>query len=144
MAEIKKKKYVYYHCTGNKDRCPEKWVREEEIARQFGQAIAALRMDEDVVAAHKESHADEKKYHGEQTAALKTQHEKLQHRLDAMYEDKLDGVIDQDFYVRKSTTWKKEQDDITRKIEAHRGADRWYLDEGVKLLELMQQVVTSL
>ncbi|MCK5680182.1 recombinase family protein, partial [bacterium] len=25
-AEIKKGKYVYYHCTGNKGKCPEKWV----------------------------------------------------------------------------------------------------------------------
>ena len=33
VAEIKKKRYVYYHCTGNKGKCPEKWVREEEVAR---------------------------------------------------------------------------------------------------------------
>ena len=32
VAEIKKGKYVYYHCTGNKGKCPEKWVREEEVA----------------------------------------------------------------------------------------------------------------
>ena len=65
VAEIKKKRYVYYHCTGNKGKCSEKWVREEEVARQFGQAIAALRMDEEVlewlVSALKESHADEVK-----------------------------------------------------------------------------------
>jgi hypothetical protein len=45
VAEIKKKQYAYYHCTGNKGKCPEKWVREEEIARQFGQAIGAIKMD---------------------------------------------------------------------------------------------------
>ena len=70
VAEIKKKQYVYYHCTGNKGKCPEKWVREEEIARQFGQAIGAIKMDNDVlnwvITALKESHADEKKYHSEQ------------------------------------------------------------------------------
>ena len=30
-AEIKKGKYVYYHCTENKGKCPEKWAREEEV-----------------------------------------------------------------------------------------------------------------
>ena len=145
VAEIKKKRYIYYHCTGNKGKCPEKWVREEEVARQFGQAIAALKMDEQVlewvVSALKESHADEMKYHDEQTAALRAYYEKLQRRLDVMYEDKLDGIIEQDFYERKSAAWKKEQDDVARKIESHQGAGRSYLDEGVKLLELMQKAV---
>jgi hypothetical protein len=80
VAEIKKKKYVYYHCTGNKGKCPEKWVREEEIARQFGQAIGAIKMDNDVlswvIAALKESHADTKKYHADRMARLQAQYEK--------------------------------------------------------------------
>ncbi len=145
VAEIKKKQYVYYHCTGNKGKCPEKWVREEEIARQFGQAIGAIKMDHDVmtwvIAALKESHADTRKYHADRMTALQTQYEKLQHRLDAMYEDKLDGRIDQDFYDRKSTVWKSEQDEILRRIEQLQNANRSYLDEGSKLLELAQRAV---
>ena len=31
-----KGRYVYYHCTGYKGKCPEKYVREEDIAAQFG------------------------------------------------------------------------------------------------------------
>jgi hypothetical protein len=34
-AEIKKGRYVYYHCTGYKGKCPEKYVREEEMARSL-------------------------------------------------------------------------------------------------------------
>ncbi len=56
-------------------------------------------------------------------------------------EDKLDGRIDQDFYDRKSSEWKKEQDDILLKIERQQEANRSYLDEGVKLLELVQRAV---
>ena len=89
VAEIKKQQYVYYHYTGKKGKCPEKWVREEEIARQFGQAIRAIKMDTDViswiVAALKESHADEKKFHSGHITALQAQHEKLRNRLGAMY-----------------------------------------------------------
>ncbi len=145
VAEIKKKKYVYYHCTGNKGKCQEKWVREEEVARQFGQAISALKLDDEVldwvIAALKESHADEKKYHDGKIAALQAQYDKLQNRLDAMYDDKLDGNIDQEFYDRKSAAWKKEQDEIIRKLERHQTANRAYLDEGIKLLELAQRAV---
>ena len=145
VAEIKKKRYIYYHCTGNKGKCPEKWVREEEIARQFGEAISAIKMDNDVlgwvVAALKESHADEIEYHSELMSALQRQYDKLQHRLDTMYDDKLDGTIDQEFYDRKSSAWEKEQDDIMCKIANHQAANRTYLDEGVKLLELAQRAV---
>lgn len=144
-AEIKKKRYVYYHCTGNKGKCPEKWVREEVVAEQFGRIIGNLRMDSDVlawvVAALKESHQDEKKYHEELIVGLQEKYRKIQHRLDAMYEDKLDGRIDQDFYDRKSSEWKLEQDAILKKIENHQGANRTYFNEGIKLLELAQRAV---
>ena len=58
-----------------------------------------------------------------------------------MYEDKLDGRIDQDFYNRKNAEWKNGQDQILRKIERHQSASRSYVDEGVKLLELAQRAV---
>src|SRR5262249_18557101 len=38
-AEVKKGRYVYYHCTGHKGKCPEKYVREEAMAAQFGVAL---------------------------------------------------------------------------------------------------------
>ena len=144
-AEIKKGKYVYYHCTGNKGKCPEKWVREEEIDRQFGQVIAALKMDKEVldwvVKALKESHQDEKQYHNEQIDNLQKQCKKIKQRLDTMYIDKLDGQIDQEFYDEKRFEWQKEIDDIFRKIDCHNQANRAYFEDGIKLLELSQRAV---
>ena len=146
VAEIKKNRYVYYHCTKNRGKCPEKWVREEEVARQFGRAISAIKIDKKVldwvVTALKESHADEMKYHMEIINALQTQSDKIQRRLYAMYMDKLDGRIDENFFDQKSKEWKQEQYDIFRKIERHQRADKSYMDEGVKLLELAQRAVT--
>jgi len=76
-AELKRGKYVYYHCTSHKGKCDERYVREEELARQFGEALAAIRMDaevsERVVTALKASHGDEKRYHDETITALQTQ-----------------------------------------------------------------------
>ena len=42
-----------------------------------------------------------------------------------------------DFFETTSAKWRKEQDDILRKIEQHKNADRAYIDEGV--LELAQK-----
>ena len=48
----------------------------------------------------------------------------------------LDGHITQEFYDQKSMEWRIEQDKILEKIEKHQNANRSYLDEGIKLLEL--------
>jgi site-specific DNA recombinase len=45
------------------------------------------------------------------------------------------------FYDRKSLVWKSKQDGILCKIERFQTANRSYLDEGVKLLELAQRAV---
>ena len=120
-------------------------MREEEVARQFGLAIGAIRMDEEVlgwvIAALKESHADEMKFHADCMETLQNKYSKLARRLDALYEDKLDGNIDQDFFSRKSGEWKKELNAIQQKMERHQSAGWSYIDEGVKLLELAQRAV---
>jgi len=47
----------------------------------------------------------------------------------------------QDFHDWKSTAWRREQDEILRKLERYQNANRSYLDEGVKILELAQRAV---
>jgi site-specific DNA recombinase len=144
-AEIKKGCYIYYHCTGNKGRCPERYVREEEIAAQFGEALRAIQLDEEVLGwvltALRHSHGDERRYHHEMIASLQKQNQRLQDRLDRMYIDKLDGTISQDYFDRMSEAFRKEQRDLLHKIEQHQSAHETYLEEGVRLLELAQKAV---
>ena len=144
-AEMKKQRYVYYHCTGFKGKCPERYVREEEVARQFGEALNAIKIDDEALdwikRTLKESHDTEKQYHDEMITKLQSQSDRLQRRLEALYIDKLDGVISREFYDQKSTEWRLDQEKILKKIEQHQHANKSYLDEGVKLLELAQDAV---
>jgi DNA invertase Pin-like site-specific DNA recombinase len=50
VGEIKKQRYVYYHCTGYKGRCDEPYVREEVIGQQFSELLGRLTFDEEVLA----------------------------------------------------------------------------------------------
>ena len=81
VAEIKKGKYVYCHCTGNKRRCPEKWVREEGVARQFGQAIGAIKLDSEILdwvtRSLKENQEVSKKKQTDRLTKLEDQYSKL-------------------------------------------------------------------
>ncbi len=140
VAEKKKGKYVYYHCTGNKGKCGEPWVREEELSQQFGDALKALHFDPDILEWVRDtlraSHVDEKEFHNKVVAELQKRYQKLQDRIDAMYVDKLDGNISGAYFEEKSAEWRKEQADTRRKIEVHEQANQSYIEEGIQLLEL--------
>ncbi len=66
VGEKKKNKYVYYHCTGNKGKCPEPYAREEVLEACFADLLKGLVFDDEVmdwiVDALHQSHADEKKF----------------------------------------------------------------------------------
>ena len=42
VAELKKGRYVYYHCTGYRQKCPEPYVRQERLEAHFAEALAQL------------------------------------------------------------------------------------------------------
>jgi len=139
-GEIKKRRYVYYHCTGYKGKCPEPYVREEILAERFSGLLERLDFGEEVLnwisAALRESHADERKEHEAAVARLQVEYERLQNRIHAMYLDKLDGRVDRGFFDRMSAEWRSEQDRCTREITWHQSAEQAYLEEGVRLLDL--------
>ncbi len=140
VGEIKKGRYVYYHCTGYKGKCEEPYVREEVISEKFSEVLGRLTFGDAVLSwvtkALRESHADEQKEHDAAIARLQAEHDRLQRRLHAMYVDKLDDRIDRSFYVQMSEQWQLEQDKLMQEIVRHQAADRSYLEEGVRLIEL--------
>ena len=52
VGEIKKERYVYYHCTGYADKCQgpascrRRYVREEVLEKQFTELLGFLKFDE--------------------------------------------------------------------------------------------------
>ena len=147
VGEIKKQRYVYYHCTGYADKCQgnpascrRKHVREEALEAQFTELLGRLRFDDEVLewvrdALHA-SHANERHEHEEAIKRHQAEYNRLNDRIHAMYVDKLDGLVDAAFYEKMSNQWREEQARCLREIERHQSADKSYLDEGVALLDL--------
>lgn len=142
-AEIKKGKYVYYHCTFSKGRCENTYIREDRLAEKLGEIVKNIQIDnqilEWIIEALKESHKDEKEYHDRQIQTLNTQYKILQNRIDKMYDDKVDGKISEDFWLEKYNQYRQEQEDIELALEKHKNANINYIDEGIKILELSQR-----
>ena len=147
VAEMKKDRYIHYHCTGwadmcqgNPANCRRKHVREEALEVQFTELLGRLRFDDEVLEWVKDalhsSHVDEQRENGEAIKRLEAETRRLNDRIHAMYVDKLDGLIDAAFFEKMSNQWREEQSRCQREIERHRNADKSYLSEGVALLEL--------
>jgi site-specific DNA recombinase len=147
VGEIKKQKYVYYHCTGYADKsrgspaaCHRRYVREEVLEKQFTDLLGQLQFDDEVLEWVREalyaSHADERREHEEAIRRLQAEHKRIGDRINAMYLDKLDGRVDGAFFDKKSTEWREEQNRCLREIERHQSAEQSYMDEGIQILEL--------
>jgi DNA invertase Pin-like site-specific DNA recombinase len=147
VGELKKQRYVYYHCTGYADKCKGnpascrgRYVREEVLEQQFTELLGRLQFDDEVLVWVREallaSHADERREHEEAILRLQAEHKRLNDRINAMYLDKLDGRVDTAFFDKMSVEWREEQTRCLREIERLESAEQSYLDEGVQILEL--------
>lgn len=150
VGEIKKRKYVYYHCTGYADKCRgdpatcrHKYVREEALEQQFSAMLGQLRFDNEVLEWVREalhiSHAEERREHKKAIDRLTAEHKRLQSRIDAMYIDKLDGMVSGDFFDRMASQWRAEQTRCLRDMERHQQAEQSYVNSGVRILELARK-----
>lgn len=141
-AEIKKRRYVYYHCSGSKGKCTQPYVREEVLSEQFSKLLGRLDFGKPVVdwltSALQESHADERREHDAAVSRLQAEYERLQHRIHAIYIDKLDGKVDTAFFEKMTSEWRIAQDRCLREIGWHQSADQSYLQEGVQILAIAQ------
>ena len=139
-AEIKKDRYVYYHCTFDKGSCGGQYVREEELERQFEDILGELQFSEALLDwmrdALRQSQKEKAEYHRRAIEKLNAQYTKLQNRIDQIYLDKLDGEVEAAFYRRNVSAWREEQAQIRTRIERHEKADQNYIDQGIRLLEL--------
>ena len=50
VAELKKSRYVYYHCSRAKGKCPEPYTREEVLEERFAELLDRLRFDDEALA----------------------------------------------------------------------------------------------
>jgi DNA invertase Pin-like site-specific DNA recombinase len=126
VAEMKKGRYVYYHCTGYHGKCPERYTREEVLEVKFAELLRGISFSTEVLAwasaALRQSHADKKKFHDQALMNLHREYKRFQERIDVMYLDKLDGRVDAEFFDRHAQEWRAKQRQITTEINDHRAA----------------------
>lgn len=138
-AELKKGKYVYYHCTGKRGgTCKKDWIREEELDEVFTDLINKIPNPEGgLKELIKNIIKDMRKMKGdfEETSAEEIQKsiDRLTKRIDNLYADKLDGNITEEFWREKHELWYAEKDTLLNKLRILNNASKNF-DEGSNLL----------
>lgn len=138
--EIKKGRYVYYHCTQHLGPCDNVYIREEALADLLGEALQRITIGESEVADIKkallESQRDHVEYRDSKLKSLRKRQDRLQSLLDCAYEDKLDGTISEELWRRKSSSWQTEINDIRIRMKALDSAAIDFYETGSQILEL--------
>ena len=137
-AELKKKKYVYYRCA---QRCEATaYVREERVREQFVEAMRPMRMAESVRETVKrtlrESRARIEDDVRARVAAAQERIERLGRLIDKAYEDKLEGRIEDHFFMQNRMKWEKQRTEAAREIERLTRASAKSMDVALLTLEL--------
>ena len=121
VAEIKKGKYVYYHCTGGKGtKCPEPYTREEQLTKEITAVLGELVIPKAVTdwlrAALRDSDITESRAREQAIQHAQQECNRLNQRIENMYLDKLDGRITAAFFDEKAAAWRDEEAKLRRRI----------------------------
>ncbi len=126
-GDVQKEKYVYYRCTGHRGKCALPRFREEDIAVRMGEPLKGLQVPQEVVARIVDTlRADEKtaaSRANEERSRLEARLASIRNRMDKAYTDKLDGTIPEDFWQRKMTDWRMEEQQVKMAIEGLNNAE---------------------
>src|SRR6266851_331351 len=126
-GEIQKGKYVYYRCTGHRGKCDLPRFREEDLAERLGEPLKGLRVPEEIVSQivttlRKDQQRSVGKVSAERSR-LEARLTAIRRRMDDAYTDKLDGKIPEDFWERKMSDRRMEEQQVKMAIEGLANAE---------------------
>jgi site-specific DNA recombinase len=121
VGEIKKGRYVYYHCTGNRGKCPERYTPQQKLTDEFAGLLQELVIPRPILDwlgdALLQSDRTEHAARQQTIKRLRGRHEQIVARIEAMYTDKLDGRITQEMFDRRAVECRREQQGFLAKIQ---------------------------
>ena len=112
-AELQKGKYVYYRCSHGRGKCSLPYMREQDVSDRLGHVLKDIYVPETIAHTIVTSlQADSTRAESERQqriAGVQQRLATLRARMDQMYDDKLDGKIEEAFWGRKMNEWREQE-----------------------------------
>ncbi len=141
VGEIKKGKYIYYHCTNAKgmdERKPS--IREEKIDELFLIFLEQVHFTPEQVSEIKENVKgfinQGCEYIENKTSELKKRIDLLNKRISKLYDDRTDGIITDEFYYEKRDAWQRELDDVSFEFSQTATSSKNLINDAEIIIEL--------
>lgn len=143
--EIKKGKYIYYHCTNYHRKCRSVvWVKEEDLLLQVQKHFQKFKLPENAVQHLKEElraiHNSEQAFFEDNKKMLEQKLVKVQNRYKVMYEDRLDGRLSAEEYDRRLQEYKAQEREILGLLGDHSNANNDFYITAGKIIDLSQRI----
>jgi site-specific DNA recombinase len=112
VGEIKKGRYVYYHCEERKRLRRASYIREEQIVEAYTTALAESDFNAEritaIINALDESDKQCNSSPGAELALVRNELSALQRHLDVAYDDRLAGRIDSAYFNQRACVWRRQ------------------------------------
>lgn len=118
----KQKGITYGHCNHYRQCTKRPWYKEEDLTKQVEEILQPLKhintkLGSWIEHALKAEYEDTATQRDTEAANIQSQITRIQHRLDQMYDDRLDGRITTEMYDQKSSSLISERDDLERQTK---------------------------
>jgi site-specific DNA recombinase len=136
-------KTPYYHCTGNRGKCPERYTPQEKLTGEFASLLQELVipqlvldwLGDTLLQSDRTEHAARQ----QTLKQLQARHQQIETRIDTMHTDKLDGRITQELFDRRSAECRREQRGIIAKIQDIERRAPAPVDQAIDMMGLMSR-----
>jgi site-specific DNA recombinase len=140
-AEIKKAKYIYYCCTGNRGPCPRPRIRQEALEKRFGEVIKGIVIPDDIaswlVRAVSEKQKGKAAHNKTMLRKAKADYNSLEKKIDMLLEDRFQGKIPEDLCYQKVNQFRSRQASLREQIELfEKPGDNVVPDNATRTIEL--------
>jgi len=123
-AELQKGKYVYYRCSHGRGKCSLPYMREQEVSDRMGELLKDICVPEAIAQTIADAlQSDSIRANAERQKRMVIAEQRigaLRARMDQMYEDKLDGKIEDEFWARKMNEWREQERRLESELSALR------------------------
>ena len=142
--EIKKGKYVYYHCTNYHGKHKKiDWIKQEDLLKQIKHLFKGIELSPEAI---KELKSELRVIHDSEQAYFKENKVKIEKRLNiiknyrkVMYEDRLEERITTDEYDKKAEEYNKEENNLMIQLEEHTKGNQDFYITANKIIDISQR-----
>ena len=121
-TELQKGRYIYYRCSQGRGKCSLPYMREDELSERLGELLKGIHVPEAIAAKIVEALENESaRAESEREQRIEEVQRRLaavRARMDQMYEDKLDGKIDEQFWTRRMSECRMQERSLESQLSA--------------------------